>query len=104
MNVKHCQTCGKRLSYRQIQRGRRSCSNKCRINGHVNCAELNHDALKEPYSEAELAACDMQIVAGKRRVRLELDLVVFQRTPLDESPEAERRLRVALCGACQEDE
>lgn len=100
--TQHCQTCGKRLSARQVQRGRRSCSNKCRIDGRVNCAELNKDALKEPYTDAELAECDMQIVAGKRRVRLEIDLVVFQRTPLDDSPEAERLLRAALCGVDEE--
>jgi len=54
--------------------------------------------MREPYTEAEAIACDAQVAAGKRHIRMELDAVIFQRTPLDDSPEAERRLREALVG------
>jgi len=98
MNLKHCQTCGRELTPGQIAKRLHTCSRKCR----GNCADLNKDAMREPYTEAEAIACEAQVAAGKRHIRMELDAVIFQRTPLDDSPEAERRLREAVVGEVEE--
>ena len=102
---RRCSWCRKPLTRTQMHKQRKCCSNKCRIELHYhNGNKPQFEAIQEPYTEAAVAEANRQIFAGIARVRLQLDALLFAQTPLDDSPEAERLLRVALCGGVVDDE
>lgn len=105
INLK-CSWCKQNLTKRQIQKGRRCCSNACKLAMHHAKGNSCFDAMPEPQTDAAVAECDRLVAEGKVRLRLQLDTLLLKQTPADDSPEAERRLRESLAGygTDQEDE
>lgn len=100
-----CRWCCKALTTRQRLRGRKCCSDDCKLALHRhNGGHGDFDGIKEPKTPDEVAACDAQIAQGKRDEALAHIALKARWTPRDESPEAERRLREGACVAVCEDE
>lgn len=89
-----CEVCQRKLTRQQIHKHNKTCSYSCH-RASRGLAEIR--SIPEPVNDREKAAFDLMIVDGMRRVRRQLDYVLFRQTPLDDSPEAERRLREVLC-------
>lgn len=89
-----CKHCGKQLSKVQVYRRRTCCSDRCRDKLNAATAGcLNPVSLREPWDGNEEREFHKAIEVGKREVRSEFDQFIGERTPMDESPEAERMLR-----------
>lgn len=96
---RHCKQCGKRLSAKQLWRKRTCCSDVCRDAFNRATGRNNFDSVTEPYNDAQAAEFERAVAAGKRMVRREFDQFLAERSPSDDSPEAERNLREVLVGA-----
>lgn len=95
----HCPVCGTLLTLKQRQNDIVCCSVPCRDR------HLGYDrGLQEPLSDEAEREANAEIAARKRQVRRMFDEHVKLRTPLDESPEAERSKRRELCGVSDTDD
>lgn len=91
-----CRWCSKHLTDSQRANRRNCCSEKCTRDLLYANGNATYDAMPEPKTDDDVSACNRQVAEGKARMRRELDALKFRWTPLDESPEAERRLRESL--------
>ena len=85
-----CQQCGKKLRAGQALRGRRYCSNTC--SGAATAAGKGQ-GIQEPWSKAEEEQTDLVIKAGAKALYDGWRASLLARTPVDDSPEAERKVR-----------
>ena len=97
-DVLFCRACKKQLTPQQIVAGRKK-RGKAPTYCCYRCSRgiYNSKSLQEPESEEEARLFQLQIAEGRKQVTTDLQRVVQAQSPVDDSPAAEKRLRMELC-------
>ena len=92
----YCETCKTELTYKQVSKARnkgsvpRYCSYACSVKANV-------ESLQEPETAEEAATFEKTIKSRRSIMMGAEERLVHSLTPIDNSPESEKKLRQAVC-------